>query len=132
MHAILAVLLLSANALAEMPSRPALESEAGNMGYPTVRAALDAARAAPGAEIEVQNGWTIVSIRNERVLWSFAPETDPAYPSAVRRVVSESNGTLVVSMSVLCQAEKASCDRLVQDFQALNERMKDDFARRGR
>ncbi|WP_440224224.1 hypothetical protein ACQQ2N_03155 [Dokdonella sp. MW10] len=132
MHAILAVLLLSANALAEMPSRPVLESQAGSMGYPTVSAARDAARAAPGAEIEVQNGWTIVSIREERVLWSFAPETDPAYPSAVRRVVSESNGALVVSMSVLCQAEKASCDRLVQDFQALNERMKDDFARRGR
>jgi hypothetical protein len=33
-------------------------------------------------------------------------------------------------MSVLCQAEKSACDKLVAEFQALNDKMRESIRRK--
>lgn len=129
MSAVTASLLLSTSALAEVPAAgPISESKDGSIGYPTVQAALEAVKASPGAEVTVQAGWTIVSLRDQKTLWSFAPEGNSAYPSAVKRDVTEVDGKIIMRMSVLCQAEKKPCDQLVRDFQALNNHVKDQLS----
>jgi len=113
------------------PSSPSSESNGSSIGYATVADALTALRAKPGTEIGEQDGWTIIQEPESEksiALWSFAPATDPAHPSAVKRVVVERDGSVQIEMKVLCEAKKDACDELVRDFQALNERMKQDFA----
>jgi len=116
------VAVLSASALAE---------DGSSIGYPTVAAALEAVKSDPNAHVETKGGWTIVATaeNGNQVLWSFAPESDPAYPSAVKRTVVESGGKVAIDMKVLCQSTKAACDKLVEQFQQLNERVKQGIHR---
>ena len=53
-------------------------------------------------------------------IWSFAPKTDPSYPSVVKRTVTSAGSGSNISMKVLCEADKASCDNLVRQFYDLN------------
>jgi hypothetical protein len=106
------------------------ESERSDIGYASVREALTALRATPGAQVGEQDGWTIVQARESdksMALWSFTPPNDPANPSAVKRVVTEKDGSVQIEMHVLCEASKQACDQLVRDFEALNERAKQGF-----
>jgi hypothetical protein len=110
------------------PSSPARSD--GSIGYASVRDALAALRDKPGAHVGEQDGWTVIEDRESEksmALWSFAPASDPAYPSAVKRVVFEKDGTVQIDMRVLCESTKQACDELVNDFQALNDRVKQDF-----
>jgi hypothetical protein len=63
-------------------------------------------------------------------LWSFTPSGHPAHPAAVRRTVIRQGDDIGVKMAVHCEATKAACDRLVADFKALNERMREDLAKK--
>lgn len=103
-------------------------NSASSIGYPTVAAALKDLQSKPGVKFSVQNGWTIAEDRDHFTLWSFAPEGDPAYPSAVKRTaVQQPGGSITMDMRVLCQSTQAACDKLVADFNALNVRMRDSF-----
>ena len=111
------------------PSPPAV-SDRSSIGYASVREALAALRAKPGAQLGEQDGWTIVQDQESEksmALWSFPPASDPAYPSAVKRVVFEKDGTVQIGMQVLCESTKPACEQLVRDFQDLNERTKQSF-----
>ena len=59
---------------------------------------------------------------NEGV-WSLTPREHPAHPAAVRRIPKEKDGQLFIDMRVLCGADKSSCDKLVEEFKAMNEQM---------
>ena len=48
----------------------------------------------------------------------------------VRREVKQRDGNVYVDMVALCQAEKAACDRLIRDFQRLNQRMSESIRSR--
>ena len=100
------------------------EAEQSTIGYTTVAEALAGLQANPKVHISVQNGWTVATDSENNTLWSFSPMGHPSYPAAVKRVVEEHNGTVFVHMDVLCQADKAACDSLVQQFQQLNERIR--------
>jgi hypothetical protein len=101
---------------------------ASSIGYSSVAAALKDLQSKPDVKLSVQNGWTIAEDRSHFTLWSFAPESDPAYPSAVKRTaVQQPGGIVTMNMRVLCQSTQAACDKLVADFNALNERMRDSF-----
>jgi hypothetical protein len=118
---------LAAVAAACTGRAPPPESNRSGIGYASVAEALAALRAKPGAEVGEQDGWTIIQDAESETsiaLWSFAPANDPAHPSAVKRVVSEQDGSVQIEMRVLCEATKAACDQLVRDFQALNDQMK--------
>lgn len=94
----------------------------GGVGYPTVDAALQALEARSDVRISVQGGWTIAEDRAAGAVWSFTPPDHPAHPAVVKRAVVERDGQAFIDMTALCQASKGACDKLIADFQALNER----------
>jgi hypothetical protein len=101
-----------------------------SIGYASVADALTTLRSRGDVDVSEQNGWTIISEPAKQSLWSFTPPNHPAHPAAVRRTVVQQGSTIGVQMSVLCQAERAACDKLVAEFQTLNERMRQDIQRR--
>jgi hypothetical protein len=125
-----AVVALSAVAAFAQPAESGRQS---SIGFPSVAAALEVTRAKPGVNVSIQAGWTIIEDRAASALWSFTPPGHPAHPGAVRRTIVERDGTLFVDMAILCQATKSACDKLAEDFTALNAKMREDLARdRGR
>ena len=105
---------------------PLPEAKGSTIGYPTVAAALKDLRGRPGVKVRVENGWTIVEDSGDKsmALWSFTPEGHPAHPAAVKRTTFEKQGEVWIDMKVLCQAAKEPCDKLVREFQELNDRIK--------
>ncbi len=93
------------------------------IGYPSVAAALAALKARSDVNISVQGGWTIVNDPVEKALWSFTPPNHPAHPAVVKRATVERDGQVFINMRALCQAEKAACDKLIVEFQELNEKI---------
>jgi hypothetical protein len=89
--------------------------------YPSVSAALAALKAKPGVTVRTENGWTIADDSAALTVWSFAPPGDPAYPSVVKRWVTQENGAVNMQMSVQCEATKSPCDDLVRRFEKLNQ-----------
>jgi hypothetical protein len=114
----------------ETTYKPLAKGETGSTGYPSVAAALQALRATSNVNVSVQGGWTIVDDREHSAIWSFTPPSHPAHPAAVKRVIVQKEGDIHLQMSVLCQAEKAACDKLVAEFQALNDKMRESLHRK--
>jgi len=105
---------------------PVIEpSKSSSIGYPSVAAALADLRSKPEVKFSQSNGWTIVDDRSHLTVWSFAPEGDPAYPSAVKRSVVHEGENNTMSMKVLCESTQEACDQLVRDFNLLNQRTLD-------
>ena len=114
------------------PAAASEEAPARNssIGFPSVAAALEALRARKDVNISVQGGWTVVSERDGLTLWSFTPKGHPAYPAVVKRAAFvQRDGAWFVNMNALCEAEKAPCDKLMQDFRGLNEQMRQSLER---
>lgn len=127
------LLLASSMASAQAPS-PLDEAPgaAAKLGYPTVAAALEGLKARPGVSVTTTkpDGWIIATEPTTKALWSFAPEGHYAYPAVVRREVKErEGGEVYIEMVALCQAAKEPCDRLIREFQELNERLRANLQR---
>lgn len=103
------------------------KSNASSIGYPSVAAALADLHSRAEVKFSIQNGWTIAEDRSHFSFWSFPPEGDPAYPSAVKRIMVQTGAGINLEMRVLCQSTQAACDKLVADFNALNDRMRNSF-----
>lgn len=58
-----------------------------------------------------------------KTLWTFTREIHSAHPAVICRDVVEKNGQVLIEMKVLCQANKSSCDRLVDAFRAHNQKI---------
>ena len=114
-HLGVALAIISIAAAAQQPS--------SGIGYPSVAAALEALKARTDVQIRVEQGWTIVNDKAAGEFWSFTPPGHPAHPAAVKRTLVEKDGKLTMNMSVLCQAGKAACDKLVAQFRELNEKL---------
>jgi len=99
-----------------------------SIGYPTVAAALEALHSRSDVKFSVRGGWTVAEDATNHTIWSFPPEGNPAYPAAVKRVIVEQAGALYVNMNVLCGATKPGCDKLVADFEQLNQNMKNQLS----
>lgn len=113
----IALLLLAATSAFGQQAEP----ERG-IGYPSVAAALEALKARSDVQISDHQGWTVVNDPREAAFWSFTPPGHPAHPAAVKRKVVERDGQSWIDMRALCQADKAACDKLMEEFQALNRR----------
>jgi hypothetical protein len=98
-----------------------------SIGYPTVAAALKDLHSKPDVNFSEQNGWVIADDRSHFTVWTFAPEGDPAYPSVVKRTAVQQGKGISMDMKVRCESTQRACDKLVADFNALNERMRDSF-----
>jgi hypothetical protein len=102
--------------------------KSSGIGYPSVAAALADLHSKPEVIFREEGGWIIAEDRNHYTLWSFATEGDPAYPSAVKRTaVQESGGNVTMSMNILCESNQDACDKLVANFNELNERARDSL-----
>jgi len=98
------------------------------IGYPSVAAALRDLHSKPEVIFREESGWIIAEDRSHYTLWSFAMEADPAYPSAVKRTaVQETGGSVTMNMNILCEAKQDACDKLVANFNELNERARDSL-----
>lgn len=106
--------------------------ETGLIGYRTVADALAALRKDPTAKFSTQAGWVIVDVREapHNGLWSFTPNTHPAYPAVIRRTPTEVGGAFYLTVQVRYEAAKRACDQLVEDFKKRNEQMTRDIQSR--
>jgi hypothetical protein len=129
-------LALASSAMASVQADPLLKETPGafsGSGYKTVADALAGLKQRPGAVVEVTkpDGWTVVTLPEPQYeLWSFTPPGHYAHPAAVRRAVKQNSRGTYVEMTALCEADKASCDRLMREFQALNQKMREDVQHR--
>jgi hypothetical protein len=111
-------------------AQQAAQPSSTGVGYPTVKAALDAMRAKSGANVSTQAGWTVIEDRAALTVWSFTPAGHPAHPAAVRRTITQEGDKIFVKMSALCEAPKPACDVLVSEFQDLAKKMQDSLQRK--
>jgi hypothetical protein len=93
-----------------------------DVGYKTVAKALAALKVRKGVTFSTVRGWTIVTDEEQLTVWSFAPASDPSYPSVVKRMVISNGAGSAVTLKVLCESSRASCDNLVREFSAKNPR----------
>ena len=95
-------------------------------------AALESLKSTPGVSITVTqpDGWTIAVEPAAKAIWSFTPASHYAYPAVVRREVKERDGGVYVEMVALCQAKKVPCDKLIREFQLLNQRLSESMRNR--
>jgi hypothetical protein len=130
----LALAASSLTAIAQTALPPIEESASGvtKLGYKTVAAALEGLKAMPGASVTVTqpDGWTIAVEPGTKAMWSFTPAGHYANPAVVRREIKQRDGGIYVEMVALCQAEKEPCDRLIREFQELNQRMSEAIRNR--
>lgn len=97
----------------------------GSIGFKTVAEALETLKALPGARATVTqpDSWVVISEPGGMIVWSFTPPAHPAHPAVVRRAAVVGGDKMArLQMTVLCEAKKAPCDRLVQEFRELNAR----------
>jgi hypothetical protein len=117
------VKIISIAFLSALIAFPSFSSESSSIGYKTVDLALQALKNKAGTKLSVQGGWTIIEDQEDSnlVLWSFTPESHSAHPAAIKRKVLEKNQAIYIQMSALCQAKKADCDKLIEEFEQLNK-----------
>src|SRR6185503_19916522 len=106
------------------PTVALTEEAASTIGYPSVAGALSALQAREDVNISVEEGWTIITEPGGLTIWSFSPPDQPAYPAVAKRIFYQEAGAWYIKMDVRCEAEKAACDQLQSDFEALNESMR--------
>lgn len=123
--------LLASGVFASVQAAHLPEVERSSIEYSSPAEAQEALRSKPGVEISKQGGWTIAYESASHVIWSFAPEKHPSYPSVVKRAIVEKDGTVFVEMGVKCKASKDVCDDLVREFVQLNEAMRASFQSNG-
>ncbi len=114
-------------------SMQAMGQQADNprgIGYSSVAAALEALKARNDVKVNVQGGWTIINDPSTNSLWSFTPPDHPAHPAAVKRSTIEKNGSVFLDMQALCQADKTACDKLITEFENLNDKIREDMHRK--
>jgi len=120
---IITSLILLASVIA---SADELNSEKG-VGFTTVDEALVFLKTKPTVTFTVTkpDGWFIANDTSPFTVWSFTPEGHYAYPAVVKREVKQNaQGGVFIEMTALCQAEKEPCDRLIQEFLHLNNKIR--------
>jgi hypothetical protein len=124
---VLALALIAAGAHAQQPIEES-PGAAKSLGYATVAGALTSLKTKSGVSVSVTkpDRWTIITEPAPvNAVWSFAPDGHYAYPAVVRRaVVRDSTGHVSMEMTALCEAAKEPCDRLMREFQQLNDRVR--------
>lgn len=103
------------------------ESPAIHIPYKSPAAALAAVGAKPGVVTEEKEEWFILNDKAENSLWSITKPGHFAHPTAVLRRTYEQNGQVFIGMDVKCGNTKENCDRVVQQFIDLNNKIREQF-----
>jgi hypothetical protein len=104
-------------------------AEPGRIPYPNVETARAALLARGDIQQREENGWLIVTVPSEYATWTFTPTGHPAHPSMVLRMPVQRDGKILLSLDVMCGADKPACDALTEEFRALNARMTEEIRR---
>lgn len=104
------------------------------IGYASVDEAMRALNEKPGSSVTVTapDRWTIISEAGPTYTqWSFTPAGHYAHPAVVRRGIKiAENGGVFIETTALCEAQKLSCDKLLDEFRQLNARAKQSVQQR--
>lgn len=125
-------LVVVTTAVAQPQSPTTEETGSSGVGYSTVAEALASLKAKSGVQVHITtpDAWTIANEPNG-IQWSFVPSNHYANPAVVRREVKVNReGGVFIEMRALCQAEKAQCDKLIEEFKGLNESMRQSIQSR--
>ena len=127
----LPICLLLATVATLVPGRLAAQAREtiGDIGYPSVEAARKALQARDDVSLSRTDGWLTVEDPLNKTLWTFAPESDPAHPAAIKRRVVEEFDRVVIVMDIRCEGNDAACDALEEHFLSLNESTRDQVER---
>jgi hypothetical protein len=102
-------------------------TQKSGLGQESALEVLKSLKSNPNAIIRIENGWTIIQLPTDerKPVWSFPPESHPAYPSSIKRNIVKRDGGLYMNTEVSCGAEKSVCDDLVKAFLKLNQKVRD-------
>lgn len=122
--------------LAQTASQPALPAQPTRaIGYATVADALASlsARDGDGTVVTHSDDWVIINQIGAQAQWSFTPSGHAAYPAVVRRTIRRGkNAAVNVETVSLCEAAQEACDRLLKEFEAMNDRIAQSIRARSR
>lgn len=93
------------------------------VGFSTVEEARTSLKIKPDVTFTTtkQDGWLVANEQSPFTVWSFTPQGHYAYPAVVKRELKQnSSGGVFIETSALCEADKHSCDRLMNEFRILN------------
>lgn len=113
----LALLLVAATGLPAL----AAQTSASGIGYASVAAARQAVLNRPSvSNREERRGWLVVTDQpgDDFTTWAFAPKSDPAYPTVVRRDIVFKNGNPTLVTRVHCESRQRACDALYARLRA--------------
>jgi hypothetical protein len=81
----------------------------------------------PGATTPLSRSpdFDVVSLHGQ--VWNFTKASHPAHPSVACRRIVQIDGQMRVETQLHCNAAKAACDRLAEDYRALDKQMMDAF-----
>src|ERR1700733_4993455 len=85
----------------DLPSGSLPESGNSEVGYRTVAEALASLKQMKEASFSTVRGWTIVTDKVHMTVWSFAPKTDPSYPSVVKRFVKAARTVSIIRIKTI-------------------------------
>lgn len=94
--------------------------------YSSVDNALNTLKNKSSANTSYQAGWTIISLveNGNHVIWFFSPKKHTAYPAVIKKsIVAKGNG-IETKIVTLCEAAKAECDKLTEQFKKINTEYK--------
>ncbi len=100
------------------------ETRSVSIEYPSPGEAYNALRVKDGVTFSRDDsGWTVAFDKTTAVIWSFAPNGHPTFPTVIKRVPIEKDGQLFIAMDVLCGGSKEACDDVVRRYTAINEKI---------
>lgn len=132
MPALLLAILCESGVHAQQLPADAPESQENAIGYASPEDALKALQAKPGVNIREENDWFVIDDASEKTLWSIAMPRHAVYPTAVKRtlVQEKEKERIDIRMQVLCGADKALCDDLVEQFRKVNAGLAESLNRK--
>jgi hypothetical protein len=90
--------------------------------------ALIAALSAPRDDrVSEDPAYIAVQDKVELTLWTVTKQGNPAHPAVVCRKPFEKDGAVLINMQATCGGPKEACDKMMAQFTALNEQMKNDI-----
>lgn len=100
-------------------------ADEGDIGYPSVTDARKALGGRSDVRMSSENGWVTIEDPAAMTLWTFAPETDPAHPAAIKRTVVQDAERVVIRMDIRCEGDPTACEALENHFLSLNQSIRD-------
>jgi hypothetical protein len=129
-HALLRTLPLLGGLLLAGVTAPARAADNDLCGRPmeapdALLARLTKAEKLP--EIHRDKGYIALFDKARDTTWTFTLAGHPAHPSAICRHPVQEGERLRIEMGISCRAAEAECEKLVNAFAELNERMLQDL-----